>query len=743
MSTENLLDHLIHLEDWRMRGLRSSSILTVPVWILCALLVAAGASASSLRLVSGGRTFPEELAPVLADGGFVVPVELAEVFGARVTSTPSGVEVIYEGRSAAFHYENAPRAMLLGGRVYVPLRALADFLHLRVSWDTGRNTLDLSRWTLLGAAVTSAAEIGIAQAPQASTAVRPTAGLTALGGSLGISSSLITWMGAAGEEARDDASGGFALFPPVEAPALSWTALERASGLLLQRAPSGDRVAYLLKGPAGMSVKTAHLIEPDRLVVDVFGVDGADLEPWPQQAGPVTRVRASRFGDHLRLVFDLSAGVGHRVAETGPGEVTLLFFRPLSVIDVEADEGGGRIQLDLPGETPYQITWLTNPDRVVIDLEETTLIGGAREVVPAAGPVWRVRAAQFQPETTRIVLDIAEATDIEPVSGETLSLYYGDRAGIVAYRTAGERELHIGVKGQRELAVTYLRNPDRVVIDVPGMRLAEPVPDLLLSKGPVHRIRMSQFTRDVVRIVADLRYRVQFATFTEGGRSVVALRQPLLTGKRIAVDAGHGGRDVGAISPVYGLVEKDVNLAVVQRLAELLTGAGATVILTREGDAYPDLWERARIAGERRGDVFVSVHHNSGIDLSETARGTETYYKAGSDASRALGLAVQSAVVSALGTVDRGARPNPGYVVLKEAAVPAVLVEVAFLSHPEEEELIKEAWFRNRAAEGIFNGLLKYFHPEDRFEWSPSAASGEKSGWRSLQADEAVGGNTG
>lgn len=730
-----------------MRGHRSRYILAVLAWILCALIVAPSTSASSLRLVSGGRAFPEEFAPVLAGDGFVVPAEVAELFGAELHATQTGVELSYQGRHIAFRFEEAPHATLLGERVYVPLRTLADFLHLRVSWDIASNTMDLGRWTLLGSTIADDGETELA--PRASTALaggRPTAGFSGIGGSLGLTAPSLVGggrTGIGGEQRSDEAAGAPSLFPKVEAPRLTWTALQQATGLLVERLPSADRLAYSLKAPGEISVKTAHIIEPDRLVVDVVGVDGAELEPWLQESQPVTRVRASSFEGHLRLVFDLSAGVGHRIVESGEGEVVLLFFRPLSVIEVEAEAGGGRIKLDLPGETPYQVTRLTDPDRVVIDLAETTLIGGAREIVPESGPVWRVRAAQFQPETARIVLDVADATEVEPVMGESLSLYYGDRAGVAAYRPVGERELHIGIKGERDLSVVYLRNPDRVVIDVPGMRLAEPVPDVLLLEGPVHRIRMSQFTRDVVRIVADLRYRVQFATFSEGGRSVVALRQPLLSGKSIAVDAGHGGRDVGAISPVYGLVEKDVNLAVTRRLAELLSGAEATVVLTREGDAYPDLWERARVANEQKSDVFVSVHHNSGISVSETAKGTETYFKAGSVASKALGVAVQSAVVSALGSIDRGVRPSPGYVVLKEAEVPAVLVEVAFLSDPEEEELIKEAWFRDRAAEGIFNGLLKYFHPSDRFEWSPSQANGRKAGWRSLQAAEAAGGNAG
>src|SRR5690606_6448768 len=127
----------------------------------------------------------------------------------------------------------------------------------------------------------------------------------------------------------------------------------------------------------------------------------------------------------LRLVFDLSAGVGHKLIETGSGSVTLLFHRPLSLIEVEAEESGGRIKLDLPGETPYEVTWLTHPDRDVLDFAERPLVGGAREIAPESGPVRRIRAPQFQPDTARIVLDVAHATEVEPVAGESLSIYYG------------------------------------------------------------------------------------------------------------------------------------------------------------------------------------------------------------------------------------------------------------------------------------------------------------------------------
>ena len=97
-----------------MRGHRPGYILAATMWVLCAFLAAADAGASSLRLVSGGRIIPEEYAPVLVEGGFVVPAGLAELFGASVRAAGAGVELTYQGRSLSFALEGEPRALQIG-----------------------------------------------------------------------------------------------------------------------------------------------------------------------------------------------------------------------------------------------------------------------------------------------------------------------------------------------------------------------------------------------------------------------------------------------------------------------------------------------------------------------------------------------------------------------------------------------------------------------------------------------------
>jgi len=271
------------------------------------------------------------------------------------------------------------------------------------------------------------------------------------------------------------------------------------------------------------------------------------------------------------------------------------------------------------------------------------------------------------------------------------------------------------------------------------MRLKNPLKDEVFLEGPVSRLRVSQFDDQTVRIVADLRHHVQYALASEQGRAVLVMREPLLTGRTLTVDAGHGGHDGGAIGVRSGILEKDVNLDIALRLEALLKGAQAVVHMTRVDDTFVDLWTRADLANETRSDVLVSIHANSSASSSSTARGTETYVRMGEPESERLGIALQGSLTSALSTVDRGVRPNR-YLVVRRARMPAALVEVAFLAHPDEEGLLAEGWFRQRAAEGIYNGLLRYFHPDDEIKDRVDLSGAADAPWHTLEKAEVSGG---
>ncbi|MEZ4386582.1 MAG: N-acetylmuramoyl-L-alanine amidase [Candidatus Krumholzibacteriia bacterium] len=209
--------------------------------------------------------------------------------------------------------------------------------------------------------------------------------------------------------------------------------------------------------------------------------------------------------------------------------------------------------------------------------------------------------------------------------------------------------------------------------------------------------------------------------------------------RTVVIDPGHGGADPG-VAGLGGLIEKDVNLGVALALRDELRRRGFAVVLTRDQDRNLSLAERAEIANAANGDLFISLHCNGWFN--EGARGLETYFlsPAKSDwsqsveavenrghdepddvdfivwdlvqnrfisASSDLAEVVQAEVTRRLGQSDRGVR-QAGFRVLVGAWMPAVLVEMGFLTHPEESSLLGRDAYRRRLAAAIAEAVVVY-----------------------------------
>ncbi|HCC85671.1 MAG TPA: N-acetylmuramoyl-L-alanine amidase [Porphyromonadaceae bacterium] len=177
---------------------------------------------------------------------------------------------------------------------------------------------------------------------------------------------------------------------------------------------------------------------------------------------------------------------------------------------------------------------------------------------------------------------------------------------------------------------------------------------------------------------------------------------------RIVIDPGHGGRDPGAVGPA-GIREKDVTLAVAKLLAGYLKPIAETK-LTRDSDralgsdVNSDLRARVEAAETWRADYFISIHCNA---AAAGARGVETYaYKPGGEGER-LARAIQKGLVEATGLPNRGVK-FANYYVLRKTSMPAVLVEMGFISNPQEEKLLRDATWQDKAAKAIATGIANY-----------------------------------
>lgn len=220
---------------------------------------------------------------------------------------------------------------------------------------------------------------------------------------------------------------------------------------------------------------------------------------------------------------------------------------------------------------------------------------------------------------------------------------------------------------------------------------------------------------------------------------------------RIVVDPGHGGDQGGATSPT-GLLEKDVSLQVARRLREHLEEElGALVLMTREEDVFLPLPERVEFANKQRPDLFVSIHCNAMPTRRTRARvqGIETYFlsanasnataraaadrenaeapaargsrgdstlafilhdlartEAHQDSSR-LAYAIHQKLIAATKGTDRGVLQAPFYV-LNGVEAPAVLVEIGYISHPEEGGRLARAEYQERLATAITEGVRTF-----------------------------------
>lgn len=181
--------------------------------------------------------------------------------------------------------------------------------------------------------------------------------------------------------------------------------------------------------------------------------------------------------------------------------------------------------------------------------------------------------------------------------------------------------------------------------------------------------------------------------------------------KTVVIDAGHGGKDPGAIGTTKSL-EKDFALAMALKLEKRLTGSPITAVLTRKGDTFIDLDYRAHIANNLKADAFISIHANSTGTMG-SASGTETLYTR----PECLDLAntLHKHLVAATGLKDRGVKKQ-NLAVTRETKMPAALLEVGFINHPADEIKLFDPKFQDKIVDAIAKALYEYFGVKDRPE---------------------------
>lgn len=383
-------------------------------------------------------------------------------------------------------------------------------------------------------------------------------------------------------------------------------------------------------------------------------------------------------------------------------------------------------RITLESDTPLPITQqiLTNPDRLVVDVQGMELNATLKDLVAKVKPndpyVSQIRIGQFQPGVTRLVFDLKE-----PVKPQLFTL---DPVAEYQYR---------------------------MVLDLYPSTPPDPLMELV--KSSARKEKALEKSNEEIDLIAQFAIKKEKeAPKTPVAQAIPEIKEIPAPAKykrliTIAIDPGHGGEDPGAIGSM-GSKEKNVVLSIAKRLRDKIEGeAYMRPFLTRDGDYFVPLHVRVQKARRVGADLFVSIHADAFIESRAKGASVFVLSQMGASSSMARWMAnkenasdligginiktqdkqvanllldmsttaqikdslqVGNSILKQIGgfaTLHKGKVEQASFAVLKAPDIPSILVETAFISNPQEEARLNDDAYQDRIAEAILKGIKEYF----------------------------------
>ncbi|MBF8435790.1 N-acetylmuramoyl-L-alanine amidase [Halanaerobiaceae bacterium Z-7014] len=467
------------------------------------------------------------------------------------------------------------------------------------------------------------------------------------------------------------------------------------------------------------------LEDPRRMIIDIPDLMLSEVDLDIDENEYVKDIRLSQFSEDpvvLRVVLELTDDAHLGIDESVDDDK--LVFRPTeqTIVSDLAYEPG-MISFVTNNEINPGIFTLPDPDRLVINMLHTSRSEDFPDKIEVDNSTMKeIRSSRFDRETVRLVAELYENSgyEWEVEEREDGKFYHTVKLEnrlreIYLTEQKNFQNLHVDFTGNVDYEVRKFSHPHRIAIDIKSLD-REDIDDFELPEpeGMVEEVRKGIFEsggEEFIRVVFELNdfYNYQVLSGEVDSEIMVSLAKEQLddTSTIIVLDPGHGGFDAGAIGPT-GLTEKEVALAISLKAAEILENNDHQVILTRDDDTFVTLNDRVDIANNSDAGLFVSVHSNAAHRNS--VGGIETYHAPNrrSD-SYMLANIMQRSMLDHLGLTDRGVKSDNFYVI-RNTEMPAVLLEIGFLSNREEEELLRDSSFREEAAQSIAEGIEEYLN---------------------------------
>ena len=509
-----------------------------------------------------------------------------------------------------------------------------------------------------------------------------------------------------------------------------------------------------------------RLSSPDRLVVDVPYAKVMQKKTIDVNSGVVKSIRYAQFDDTIaRIVLDV-VGQPEYSSEEKNGQLVITLGGDAPIpgdetttgddstpddgvtagdiptpntgtptgeasattgsikIDCSSSGSGDSVSITVDNYKNYDIFRLSDPGRIVIDIPNVKMPDSDEHKINYIGGVVKgVRYSKYGSDSLRVVLDVSGMPEFSV--------------------DEKSKKLTLNVKGASYKNIIYHNNGDRVYFSLGGAALTEggetlkkcytekysssgkkytitfpsnladlgsgemEINDSYLNSIEIERDTGSNETSIVFNAKDKFFYHV-IARPDVDDTTITLLKPASKSDRLVVIDAGHGGRDPGAV--YGGLNEKDLNLDIAKRLNALLKSKNVKTYMLREDDSFVGLYERSYIANNLNASLFLSIHNNATADTNFGGTMTLFFPPKSSDTGftgKRFAQIIQNNLLAKLGTADRKIIERPNLVVLKASLMPSSLAEIAFMTNKPDRENLQKDDFRQKAAEALCQSVLQ------------------------------------
>jgi len=463
-----------------------------------------------------------------------------------------------------------------------------------------------------------------------------------------------------------------------------------------------------------------------KIVMDVVNAQNG-LSQQTYTNNPVASgVRTSQFAvDPMttRVVIDLKSNNERCSVTLSEDRKSLIVeFEPKTIHTVELGQShlGDFIRVSGMAPTSVKTFRMSDPDRVVIDLVGTQSSIGWREAEASGQFVTGIRTDQYNAATTRVVAVMDGTANYEVIQNGSETWIQFTQTGLKNFEYTSSDMNPMIRFNQRDLS--FDKSDIEVIDDYENMTYTFILPEdvsnsfgsgkLVVDDRAIDNIELKQDPDGKTRIVIkQLEYYEYKLEVTAKGIVIAGYKPKALYDKIVVIDAGHGGSDPGAVAG--GEHEKSINLMVSNYVKSLFDGSeDYKVYYTRTTDVNKSLQYRTDLANTLEADIFVSIHNNA---MNTSAfQGMETLYMPGGSTTKLSSISIakifHETLLPIVDVADRGLKPRDGLYVLRHTKMPAIILELGFMTNPSDLAKLTNPEVQQRVAEGIYQATETVFN---------------------------------